>query len=594
MFLKKRLTLLVAGGCVFAQVRADVPSVRYRKPDLPSFLQSMEFQTVQMQVFPREVSGMVPDVVSDLSWNPAFLTDLSQKTVYADFLSQESSPLFATQGIGLSPGNTRTSTGDMVISNWYTQTSIRSVQTVPLYNFGILLPIHPRLNVALFNRSVFDYGPFLQGYDYYSNAELSWARTDKSNLTPQRLEVESNQQTVLGNRLELDVSYRLSEKWDAGLRFGHMVLDRHGDMNDDRWAFYPHSSYGLLEDESLKIRGHHLEAGLGLMFRPDSSTRFGVYGGFLAGSGSETSDSQDTSRTWSETDVDPKFYSKNYSFIRSRQAYDEDGTRPEFALTFEKRFSGKWTLRTFLSGSWSDVDITGNLAGSDTAALDQTYKYYENGSEHIRRQQGHGSHLSGLTGDGKEKSSLWKGFASAAYAPAGGWSLFGGVYIQHYTLQQEMGETAFYHSHRWDQYTLYNPETNRDAAYQEREYSMKSEYSRWSLYLPVGLRVKVVRGFSVLLGTGVSFTLIDQNAEGERLYPVITSQKWRNESLVVNDREIDRYEVFRSDPAKVLNRQWGRYFGLAYQHPCGANVYLKFADDVANMSNWAFGFEMDW
>ena len=61
-------------------------------------------------------------------------------------------------------------------------------------------------------------------------------------------------------------------------------------------------------------------------------------------------------------------------------------------------------------------------------------------------------------------------------------------------------------------------------------------------------------------------------------------------SLIVNDREINRAERFDSDPAKVLTRQLGRYFGLVYSHPSGVQAFLKFADDFAQLSGWTIGF----
>jgi hypothetical protein len=593
----KMLSALLIGFCFAAGLHSEVPAVRFRKPDVPGFLQSMEFQTVQMQVFPREVSGMVPDPYSDLSWNPAYVMRSSQKSVYLDFHSMNPASLFAVQGTGVTYGYARGGIEDQVAPRWYPQTSVRSVQTVPLYNFGILLPVHSRLFIGFFNRTVFDYGPFLQGYGG-SSPGRGWAYDESKNsgsLVPQRLETDHNQQTVLGNQFEAVVGYRISNKIDLGLRLGHMVYDRHGDLLDDKWAKYPHSSYGNLEDESLKIRGHHVEAGLGLLFRPDSTMRFGVYGGIAEGDGSERSASLDTSRSWSERDVDPRYYGKDYYLLNSDQSFREDGSRTQVALTFEKQFSEKWTFRSFLSAAWSDVNVGGDLASSDTLAGDQTYDYYEYYNEiHFRRWQNHGSRASGLDGDGTEKSRQWKGFASIAYAPGGIWSLFGGIHVQYYTFRQDLSETSHYRSHRLDEYSLYNPQTTREASANEREYSMKSEYDRWSFLLPVGFRIQVVKGLSVLLGSGVAFSLEDEKSEGERLYPFITTSKWKDGQLTVNDRETDRYEIFSSDPARVLSRQWGRYFGLSYRHSCGAKAYLKFADDFSQLNNWAFGFAMDW
>jgi len=598
--MKKQIFLIAVFICA-VQAPAEVPSARLRGPDVPGFLQSMEFQTVQMQVFPGEASGMIPDATSDLMWNPAFLAGLAKKSAYLDFHSMNQSPLFATRGTGIQTVNFRSAMDEQLAARWTPQTSVRSVQTAPLYDFGILLPLRAGIAVGIFNRTVFDYGPFLQamgggGGAWDEKADYNSRLPGAGNLVPQRMEADENQQTVLGNQLEASVGIRLSRTLDLGLRLGHMAFGRHGDLINDRWAKYPHSSFGDLEDESLKIRGHHVEAGAGLMFRPDSTMRFGFYGGMARGDGSETSASLDTTRTWSETDVDPRYFNKSYYFLNSSQIFKESGSRPQFTLTFEKRFSDKWLFRSFAHASWSDVDVTGALAASDTSANDRTYDEwdYNYNNTHFRRLQGHGSRSSDLAGDGTEKTRLFKGFVSAVYEPNGDWSLFGGLHIQRCTFSQDFSETSHLRSHNFSEYSLYKPETNRDASALEKQYLVKTDFDRWSLWIPAGFRIRVVRGFSVLLGSGIAFSLDHEKTEGERLYPYKNTRRWKDGLLLVGDNEIDRYERFSSNPAKTLNRQWGRYFGVVYSHPSGAKAYLRFGDDFSQTANWAFGFGMDW
>ena len=588
--------------CVFAiNSTAEVPATRLRPPNVPDFLQSMEFRTVQMQVFPAEASGMIPDAYSDLMWNPAFLAGLAKKSVYLDFHSMIQSQLFAGQGTGIQAVNYRSSGDEQLAARWAPQTSVYSLQTAPLYDFGILVPVRPGIAVGIFNRTVFDYGPFLQamgggGGSWNEAADFKSRFPGGADLVPQRMEADENQQTVIGNQVEVSAAIRVSGTLDLGLRLGHMVYDRHGDLLNDRWANYPHSSFGDLEDESLKISGHQFEGGAGLMFRPDSTLRIGLYGGVTSGEGDEKSTSLDTTRTWSETDVDPKYYSKSFYLLNSLQTYGESGSRPQFALTVEKRFSENWLVRAFAKASWSDVDVTGTLAASDTSWSDRTYDEwdYNSSASHFRRLQSHGSRSSGLTGDGIEKKRLFNGFVSAVYEPNCDWSLFAGLHVQRYTFSQDFDETSLLRTHSYNEYSIYKPETTRDASALEKEYLVKTEFDRWSLWIPAGFRIRVVRGLSVLLGSGIAFSLDHEKSEGERLYPYKNTARWKNGSQLVDDHETDRYELFSSNPAKTLNRQWGRYFGLVYGHPCGVKAYLRFGDDFSQMNSWAFGFGVDW
>jgi hypothetical protein len=596
--MKKRILGLAM--CILAlPATAEVPSARLRTPNVPNFLQSMEFQTVQMQVFPAEVSGMIPDAYSDLMWNPAFLAGLTKKSAYLDFHSMTQSPLFAGQGTGIQTVNYRTYGDEQLAARWAPQTSIYSVQIVPLYDFGILLPVGPKIAIGIFNRTVFDYGPFLQamsggGKAWDEAADYNSRFPGGATLVPQRMEADENQQTVLGNQLEASAAVRLSGTLDLGVRLGYMTYNRHGDLLNDRWANYPHASFGDLEDESLKISGHHFEAGAGLMVRPNSTTRIGLYGGIASGDGTEDSASRDTTRTWSETDLDPRYFSKSFYFLNSLQKHEESGSRPQFALTVEKRFSEKWMVRAFAKASWSDVDVTGNLAASDTSWADRTYDEWDYSTTHFRRVMSHGSRSSDFAGDGIEKTRLFNGFVSAVYEPNGEWSLFGGLHVQRYTFSQDFSETSHLRSHNYSEYSVYKPETYRDASALEKEYLVKTEFDRWSLWIPAGLQVRVVRGLSVLLGSGIAFSLDHEKSEGERLYPYKDTARWKDGSKLVDDHEIDRYELFSSNPAKTLNRQWGRYFGLVYGHPCGVKAYLRFGDDFSQMNNWAFGFGVDW
>jgi len=596
--MKKWFALAATLICAL-QSTAEVPSGRLRAPEVPNFLQSMEFRTVQMQVFPTEASGMIPDAYSDLMWNPAFLAGLAKKSAYLDFQPSAPGPLFAGQGTGMQTVNYRSGADEQLNARWAPQTSVYSLRTSPLYNFGILLPVGEKMAIGIFNRTVFDYGPFLQnmsggGRGWEENAYYDSKSPGSSNLTPQRMEVDDNQQTVIGNQVEASIGIRLSGSLDLGFRLGHMVYDRHGDLLNDRWANYPHSSFGDLEDESLQINGHHIEAGAGLMFRPDSTTRIGFFGGVTSGKGREESMSLDTTRSWAETDVDPKYYGKSYYFLNSSQACEESGNRPRFALTFGKRFREKWLVRAFADASWADVDVTGSLAASDTSWADRTYDEWDNSTTHFRRVQSHGSRFSDLVGNGIEKTRLFKGFVSAVYEQDGDWSLFAGLHVQRYTFSRDFSETSRLRTHSFSEYSIYKPEKIRDASALEKEYIVKTEFDRWSLWIPAGFRIQVVRGLSVLLGSGIAFSLDHEKSEGERLYPYKDSRKWKDGSLLVDDHEVDRYEIFSSSPAKTLNRQWGRYFGLVYGHPCGVKAYLRFGDDFSQMNNWAFGFGVDW
>jgi len=593
MKLKSRLsvwTLILC--CLASMLYADVPSPRLRNPQVPYLLDPMHFQTVAMKVFPIEASGMMPDAWSDAHWNPAFLLHQTQKSLYLDF----SDPSGSSGLSSVSRYTPQYFTSDLLVNpRWYSATSVSGMRNTPLYQFAAIFPAGGRLVIGLVNRSIFDYGSFLSENvpvwnDSWADYESRAGNKDGSAVL-KRMESDENQQTVLGNQAELILGYRLSEKIDLGGRIGHMVYSREGNLYNSQWSNDPHTSFADLKDESLDLSGHHIEAGLGLMWRPDDGSSLGLYGGMITGSGSETDASKDTSNTWWEKDTDTKYYEKRKYNLESSDGYELDGTRPSFTLTYERRFSEKFLFRTFLEGTWLKRDLEGTRASSDTSWGDRTYDAWDYSTTHFQRLESHGSRGDALSGTGKTSSSNWSWFASLAYAPDRDWSFFGGIRIQRWSLKENLDESTSVKSHSWNRYSLYDPKTLRNMQRHVFDYAWEREASGWSLFLPVGLKARVASGFFVILGTDLALTLRDERSSGERLYQEKIVRAWENEQNRVNDEEFDRLERYESDPARVLTRVLGNRVGLVYEHASGVSCTIKFADNIAQSGSWAIGLE---
>ena len=66
-------------------VFSDVPTTIIHQPNIPYYMQSMNFQSIQMRIFPSQISGFVFDPYSDLIWNPAYLLRQSKKNGLCGF-----------------------------------------------------------------------------------------------------------------------------------------------------------------------------------------------------------------------------------------------------------------------------------------------------------------------------------------------------------------------------------------------------------------------------------------------------------------------------------------------------------------------------
>jgi hypothetical protein len=594
----KKTLVFLCGFCIFASaLRPDVPSPRFRQPDVPGFLQSMDYRTVAQQVFPIETSGMAPDPYSDLFLNPAFAASTGRRHLALDFNPTEGRSAFLLQRANASSGGLRTWTEDCVAPSWFSRTQVRAADSSPLFNLGVLVPVRTGLTLGLFHRTSYDLAPFLAGYSQTNawDETIAYdARGAAAEKNLQRLETDHNQQTTFGTRTEAVAGWRVSRAFELGVRLGRFDYVRDGDLLDDRWSNQPHSRSAVLEDESLRIRGRHTEAEFGFLWRPNASTRVGASAGLAKGSTSESTTSRDSSFAWSERDTDRRYYDKAHSFLAADETFDAEGRRPAVKAVFERRFSDRWILRSAGSFSWSATDIDGDMASADTTDGDRTYDHWNNGSTVFRRWAYHGSRSAGLGGTGTEKRNDWSAFVSACYAPDDRWSAFGGIHLRVQTLRSDFTESSTYRSHRFDEYSLALPETQRVANFSERDYSMRGRMERWTLMLPVGFQIEAAKGFSVLLGSSVAFILDDSDSRGDLVYPSRITRKWTNGQTAVNDEETDRGEIYSSDPARVLARQWGRSLGLSYRHASGATVSVRFSNDVSVLDNWAFGFQMSW
>ena len=587
----KKLVICFAGIMTLAY--SNVPSSTIHRPNVPYWMESLYFQSMQTKIFSSDVSGMVIDRYTDLHWNPAYILSQKQKTLYLDhnFWTENAD-------IEVEPFYLGNYYDDLVVlPRWYSQTSINQVTTTPLYNIAFMMPLTSKITIGLFNRSIFDYGPFRSTawwmYGGWRNSDL-YDMESMSGFEPDRLEVDENQQTVLGTQSEVVLGYRFSNKIDIGLRLGHYIFSRVGDLYDSKWANYPHSSFADLNDESLDIDGNHIELGLGLLYHMNKTTHMSIYGSLSKGRGDEEMVSIDTSDSWSEKDNDPSYYSISDFTLESDNVYSSDGTKPAIALTFEKEISDKFVFRSFFSSTGSNIDLSGSIASEDTSYADRTYDDYYGGNYYFRRRESHSSHQSGLDGKGTEETNQWRWFASLIYRPDDDWSLFGGIQIKKYSFKRKVEEISDYTNHSFTEYTLYDPGTIRYYRMYHKIYSFKSNYDEWMLYLPIGVKANIANGLQVILGTNIVFTLTDQDSNGKLLYPTKISKRWENGYVEVEDIETNRYEEFTSSPAKIFNRRMDQCFGVVYHHSSGAKLFIRSAGDIFDTNNWALGFEMNW
>ena len=589
--------ILLLCGCIFA----DVPTPHLQHPAVPYLNHAIWFQPLEIEVFGPDVSGMIPNHYSDVQWNPAFLTSLRQRSIYLGLAPGTNEPLGVTPYLDQLQSATAPASDYAVYPRWYNQTIVNPLNTTPIYQLAALLPLPQGWKISIFNRSFFDYGDF-RANDWWYGAGR-WAEYDNALsdipdgvYEPERLAIDDNQQQLRGTQTEINIARSLSSELDAGLHVGHYIYGRDGTLYDSEWGNYPHSSFADLNDEDLDIDGTHWDIGGGLLYHTDEMTSFGISGGFSRGQADQENGSLDTSYSWSEEALATDYYNLYSDHLDRNETHGTKVQRSYLSLQAEHKIGDRWRLRGFLHHSWATADLNGGIHSIDTSYSDRVYDTWDSGQDRYFQQrcEAHSSYLENLTGSGTETQKDLRFFLSLIYQPADQWSFFTGIVVRNLSSEIKVYEDKNYRYSNYKEYTLYDYYSRRKYYRFHKEYEYRADQNQWSLRLPVGVKANVVKGLQILLGADIRLYFEDSSQQAQILYPHITERQWINGSLQQEDIQTDRYEEYQSDPATDFERSTNLQFGAIYQHPSGARLYIKSADELLDLNNWEIGFEFSW
>lgn len=579
-----------------SNVYSSIPQPQTRYPNVPYFMETMGFQTAELDIFSKDIGGMIIDKYSDLAWNPAFLVNQQSTSIYLDFNFTNSS-YYSSPNMTIDYGcldETSSVYNNIIGPDWYNQSSINSLNTNPFYTLAILKKISEKLSIGIFNRSIFDYGPYRSNYYWYGNG---WADETTlydagaiNSLTPEALEIDDNQQHAWGNQSEIYMSYKLSKKIDLGFSGGNYIFRRNGNLYDTKFAYHPHSSFADLDEEDLKICGDQYQFGAGLIYHLNEKSKLGVYGTIMTGKSIEESNSLDTLDNWSERDTDAAYYHINENYYSNIMDYSENSIRPQLTLTFEKKMKNNLVFRSFISYYSINSDISANSTSMDTSYSDNTYDTYHNNFQRIISDSKTTNNFSGV---GKRNTNYLKWFASLIYAPDNNWSIFGAIRIMKKTQKIEYDESTNFQSHSFNDYNGYETKTIEYFQMQELTYSYNYNYQEWTALLPVGIKAKVVKGLYAVFGADLYLEISDNDQAGKRLYPNKVVNRWENGIKIVDDVETDRSEEYTSNPQKIFYRNSAVHFGAVYRHPSGVKVFIRSNNNIFSTGEWTLGFELD-
>lgn len=596
MFIKTFLTIILILFLSALSLWTDVRPGITHQPEVPFFLQSMNFRPMQLQIFPQQVAGMVKDPFADLIWNPAFITDQDKTVIYLDLNAQTHPP--ASQPNFLN----RNQFYNSYLLNYnppryYGTSTYSRLDNSPLYNFAAIFSISKKLKLGVVNRTILDQGSFRDftvhspssflsqsGYTYYYyNEMLNYS-------PPERESWAKNQQDILGNQVEVFLGYSLSERLQLGIRFGHLTFSRNGRLFNSDKGIFTWTRHERLDKNSLDTSAHHIEAGLGIVFKVGDSTQIALYGGVTTGSGDESLTGQDDFYRLYEDITDNKYFEQYQDFKKCVEKSSFEGNKPTLTLTFIHEFSRSLSLRSLLSCSWSETTTTGTTDGDKQFLDDYGYDTYVSYNTYAYRKRKETIDASfHLTGEETRKTSSWQWFASLTFAPNQSWNLFGGIYLQGSKFTQAVEENASSLRNRHIAYTLYNPTTYRYYDSFDSTYRLDGEITQWMLFLPLGLKARIIKQVDLILGADLNLTLLEKAMTGSLVYNSRIHRYWYNEKLSSQSVEKDRVEDFSETSPRELTKRIGHNFGLIYHIGKHVDIYLRSHGEIFRTSNWALG-----
>ncbi len=570
---------------------AGVPRPSTHNPAVPYFMEQINFQTVLLGVYGKNISGIIPDKYSDLNWNPAFILNSSENGAYLDFNYQTSN--YARLGYYQLSGSYTVS------PQWYNNTIITPLQLNPLYNFALIQKISDKITIGIVNRTLFDYGAFrsVPYSRYYSGSPNSIATEyDKNAYTDldlETVEVDENQQSVWGTQTEFTLGYNFSSKVDLGLKLGHYIFRQSGFLNDARYSKQLHSLIDENNSENFKTNGNQYEAGLGLVYHIDNKTELGIYASLMIGNSSEENISTDNSHIWSEKSIDTKYYSISKYKLASNYSFSSDGISPFFSLTFQKELSQKLMIRSFLSYRLINKDITGSNTAANTRLYDRTHDYYisSNAGSHFVKDVATGNTNSLLKGSGTEALGNFKWFTSLIYKTENKWSAFAAIMLQMQYKTTELSENSSYYNNYSNQRYYYDAGTYKTFQSYTKNYQYNYNYKRWAAIIPVGIKAHIYGGFSFLIGTDLQFEFVELEEAGDILYPERITKRTENGIVIENDVEKNRPETYATHNPLSFSKLSAIHLGAFYEHSSGLKLFVKTEGDIFNKSFWTFGIE---
>lgn len=580
MTLKKMFLSVLFFGILFIYLMGDVPLPKTLGPEIPGFLQPMNFMSLKLRMFPQPVAGMIPDVFGDMTWNPAYINDYQKPLIYFDWNSPQESSVFP-----YSPSNnpwSYYSYHNLSVPGWYYRSPRSLLDVSPLYNLAAVLPLGRKWILGFSGRTVFDQGSWfstLYNADEMSNNHsrgfTGWGTSSSGDL--KALETGENQQDVLGHQMEITLGFKPGETFMVAMKAGYYRYGREGNVYTNEWEKNPRNESAFVHQGTRDESFDQWNVGLGLLFNISKKTRLGLSAGYVRGEGSEEVDVFSGNDYLYECWWNPE-YKGEWQYgnqLNENNTFEGNGTR--LAITLDHQFSDKLSMRSFLSLDESNRQTVSTVKNSYHYM--RRYSYYN--WEYNRKFE--------LEGDFEQPERSWRWMNSIFYSLTENSWFFAGIQMQGRGYTEKVDENADSSVVDWDDYDYC---TYRSESRYKSDYQFERNTRYLMIHVPMGISIEVVKNFNIVVGANYTMNLSSTDIAGRLFYPEKTFRTWDDDVLDENDDETNRLEKYSDMPPKKFDRTWSHSFGLIYRLSSVFRFYFSSKNDVWDTGNWALGVDV--
>lgn len=347
------------------------------------FLRPHRILSLNLKNIDSGLLGVLPDYLSEMSFQPATLSSLEGSRLYIDLkgsAEKPKAPKYRVYPVYFYDNS-------YFAPPFYARPVERKLEPLlsAIYLGDVAAKYLPGLKYALSYELTHHSGTFYEyvPYWYYGAYDAFGVRTAESSRFP---EIEPNikqdgldEKTETAHMMEAYLSFKLAKFLAAGAKVSRTITDIAGDyvrFNDYSRDFdYPYQSRYLNEKNAgAALRQNEFSAGA--VFTLPAARQIGFFGGGITGHHAQSSGDRDSSAYTYGSETQSEYFGRSYYSHQSDSRWRHEGTTRFAGIHGELPMQNNIAFRFRLEYHKSDLDLTNTGAVLDTSFHRYRYRNY--------------------------------------------------------------------------------------------------------------------------------------------------------------------------------------------------------------------------